>query len=107
MGFAASAGSVSLWVSLPICGSVERSIPLAAVLPPAVAASCRRWIHVRKDRIGRSRVTDRSRTALPCGLVEARAQSRPRDQMARAGEPGHGRADLGDEYPGDSVTDHR
>ena len=33
------------------------------------------------------RVTDPDRTALPGALVAQRAQTRPRDQMARAGEP--------------------
>ena len=50
-------------------------------------------------------MTDPDRTALRGALVEQRAQTRPRDHMARAGEPDIVHADLGDEHPRDAVTD--
>ena len=51
------------------------------------------------------RVTDPGRAALAGTFVEARTQTRPRNQMARTGEPGHVHANLGDDHPRDRLTD--
>ena len=50
-------------------------------------------------------MTDPGRAALARTLVQAWAQARPRDQMARAGKLRHVGADLGDDHPRDRLTD--
>ena len=63
-------------------------------IAPVLLGRGPRGLHPRRLQ-PRRRVTDPGRAALPGTLVEARAQARPRDQMARTGKPRHVPANLG------------